>query len=537
MAYDKAVDSAALDAGLTSVADAIRQKGGTSAALSFPQGFVDAIGEISGGGGGIAVPAYNPHVDADGVWHRPTEWPVLDDLPAVPNADYFYLLFDNTSGDAFLSIGCRTVSGQWTIERGNVVNGVFIVADAHTYNSSGNANTYKAADDGWGDYPVFRISATGGINYIYFGNSPTANGSNLAKNWSRMTEAVLHIKTGCDINQFSALWSLERFSWIDGTPVGSINFDACYNLAVIDGLEDWDTSGVTSLSAAFRNCWSMLAFDLHKWDVSNVTSIGNQGGAAGLFCYCYALKEIDISGWKLTQCTQSGNVFQECYSLIKLEMAGAEMPLITNCGRWFFNCRSLKEIDISMLDTSNITSMSEMFSSCYNLERIIGIEDCDVSACTNFGNMFQGCVALERLDLSKWRPTSVTNMGSLPGVAGCKNLKYYNVSGWDTSGMTGGHIFTKPEAATYHNMTGWTIPDDNLNCLPNNAFMVDYYPPTVRVSHSYNGSYNLSHASLMRILNSLPTVTTAQTLTLGTVKARLTAEEIAIATEKGWTVA
>ena len=50
MAYDKIVDSAVLDAGLTSVADAIRQKGGTSASLSFPQGFVDAIGEISGGG-------------------------------------------------------------------------------------------------------------------------------------------------------------------------------------------------------------------------------------------------------------------------------------------------------------------------------------------------------------------------------------------------------------------------------------------------------------------------------------------------------
>lgn len=35
---------------LTSIADAIRTKGGTSAALSFPSGFVDAIGNISTGG-------------------------------------------------------------------------------------------------------------------------------------------------------------------------------------------------------------------------------------------------------------------------------------------------------------------------------------------------------------------------------------------------------------------------------------------------------------------------------------------------------
>jgi hypothetical protein len=40
---------------LDSVADAIREKGGTSAQLTFPQGFVDAIAAISGGGGGISI--------------------------------------------------------------------------------------------------------------------------------------------------------------------------------------------------------------------------------------------------------------------------------------------------------------------------------------------------------------------------------------------------------------------------------------------------------------------------------------------------
>ena len=40
-------------ADLSSVADAIRTKGGTSASLSFPDGFVEAIGNISGGGGGL----------------------------------------------------------------------------------------------------------------------------------------------------------------------------------------------------------------------------------------------------------------------------------------------------------------------------------------------------------------------------------------------------------------------------------------------------------------------------------------------------
>ena len=37
---------------LTSIADAIREKTGDQGLLTYPDGFVDAIGDISGGGGG-----------------------------------------------------------------------------------------------------------------------------------------------------------------------------------------------------------------------------------------------------------------------------------------------------------------------------------------------------------------------------------------------------------------------------------------------------------------------------------------------------
>ena len=43
------------DTDLTSVANAIRTKGGTSASLEFPSGFVTAIGNISGGGGSTLI--------------------------------------------------------------------------------------------------------------------------------------------------------------------------------------------------------------------------------------------------------------------------------------------------------------------------------------------------------------------------------------------------------------------------------------------------------------------------------------------------
>lgn len=50
MSVNKLVDSSQLDTDLTSVANAIRTKGGTAASLVFPSGFVSAINAISGGG-------------------------------------------------------------------------------------------------------------------------------------------------------------------------------------------------------------------------------------------------------------------------------------------------------------------------------------------------------------------------------------------------------------------------------------------------------------------------------------------------------
>lgn len=52
MGYDKLVDSSRLDASLATIADAIRTKGGTSASLAFPAGFVSAVEAIPTGGGG-----------------------------------------------------------------------------------------------------------------------------------------------------------------------------------------------------------------------------------------------------------------------------------------------------------------------------------------------------------------------------------------------------------------------------------------------------------------------------------------------------
>lgn len=68
MAYDKVVDSAALDTQLTSIADAIRAKTGGSHSLVFPDGFLQAIAAIEAGGGSGGGQAFQcgTVVSADG---------------------------------------------------------------------------------------------------------------------------------------------------------------------------------------------------------------------------------------------------------------------------------------------------------------------------------------------------------------------------------------------------------------------------------------------------------------------------------------
>jgi hypothetical protein len=100
MAVDKLVDSTQLDADLTSVANAIRTKGGTSAQMAFPAGFVSAVNAIPAGGTSVFGLIREINVD-DGVsvitYDLPQTalsygavWVELDNVTRSQN-DYLYV--------------------------------------------------------------------------------------------------------------------------------------------------------------------------------------------------------------------------------------------------------------------------------------------------------------------------------------------------------------------------------------------------------------------------------------------------------------
>ena len=99
---------------------------------------------------------------------------------------------------------------------------------------------------------------------------------------------------------------------------------------------------------------------------------------------------------------------------------------------------------------------------------------------------------------------------------GCTNIENADLSSWDVSNCSSLTNFVN-------------------NCSKLNSF---YAPKNIKVSFSnFTKSTLLTSEHLMSIINNLVTSEDTRTLTLGSANlAKLNDEQIAIATNKGWTV-
>lgn len=153
---------------------------------------------------------------------------------------------------------------------------------------------------------------------------------------------------------------------------------------------------------------------------------------------------------------------------------------VTDMRDMFYYCNKLTTIPL--LNTSNVTDMRHMFYECKVLTTIPLLDTTNV---TQMYNMFYNCQALTTVpELDVSNVTSMSNMFN-----GCYNLKSILMTNIGTS----------------------------LNISASTKF---------------------ERSDLLVILNNLKTVTEATTLTMGSTNlAKLTEEDKAIATNKGWTLA
>lgn len=133
MAYDKVVDSAALDAAMTYTANCIRNKtGGTDQiAWDSAKGFGDAVDAITGGS---SAPESDPREVYGG--ERPAEWLRLPDYDKVEQNTMYLLVELKENYPNMGKFTFRATSA--TVDEGIVVNGAFVSKASRTIAGKGS---------------------------------------------------------------------------------------------------------------------------------------------------------------------------------------------------------------------------------------------------------------------------------------------------------------------------------------------------------------------------------------------------------------
>ena len=200
------------------------------------------------------------------------------------------------------------------------------------------------------------------------------------------------------------------------------------------GIDIWDTSNVKSFTAMFQGSdnsgdMKLVQLDIGNWDTSSAENMSHMFYGCGLLTY------IPVEDWDVSNVTTFSHMFADCYSLQNIDISKWETTSVRSFDGFLNDCRSLTEIDVSGLDTGGCEQFSQMFEACVNLERIIGIENWDVSGASTyaFSEMFHCCYKLDGLDLSKWvaKPDNVARM-----FKGCHNLTEIDISGLEINSDT-----------------------------------------------------------------------------------------------------
>ena len=112
-----------------------------------------------------------------------------------------------------------------------------------------------------------------------------------------------------------------------------------------------------------------------------------------------------------------------------------------------------------------------------------------------------------------------------------------NLSHWDTSSVTTMNNMFYISDFTDIDMSGCDVSNvTNFGTFDYDSLVNFKAPQNISVSIKFV-SNKLTHNSLMSIINNLAEVSTTKTLTLGSTNLnKLTADEKAIATNKGWTL-
>lgn len=207
----------------------------------------------------------------------------------------------------------------------------------------------------------------------------------------------------------------------------------------------------------------------------------------------------DVSVYNVSNMTDMTEMFYYCYNLTSLDLSSFDTSNVTDMNGMFSYCSSLTSLDLSSFDTSKVTKMYCMFQNCSGLtsdKNIIGLNNFDTSNVENMNNMFSVCRNLVTLDVSNFDLTSVTAITSM--FVNCDNLENIKI-----------------------NNLGINEKSDIINISKSPKLLKD------SMLYIFNNAFDRSTAGYSTFKIQLHE----------SAKALLSNEEIAIATNKGFTIA
>lgn len=237
-----------------------------------------------------------------------------------------------------------------------------------------------------------------------------------------------------------------------------------------------------------------------------------------------------------TQTTEPINAQDFSAKILSIQTGGGENTLkklldaTHSCyGLFFFYQGTSVDGLIQPSDTENV----EKFESMFEVSQVTTIPELNTSNATNMNAMMFGCQNITTIPL--FDTSKVKSMRSM--FFECRQLT--TIPLLDTSNVQDMfQIFKYCDKLV-------TIPalDVSNNFNFNDSFdgcssLKSILMTGMKVSFNIHSSTQFERADLVTILNNLATVTTTKTLTMGATNlAKLTDEDKAIATNKGWTLA
>ena len=171
-------------------------------------------------------------------------------------------------------------------------------------------------------------------------------------------------------------------------------FHGFSNLTTIIGLDNLNTSNVTSFANMFKGCSSLTSLDLSGFNTSKATDMEQ------MFEYCSSLTNLDLSNFNTENVTKMDDMFNRCSSMVSLDLSSFNTANVSDMGYMFAHCTSLKTLDLSSFNTANVINMEGMFHEDLSLTTIyvgegwstekVTLEDFDEAE----GSMFRECIAL-----------------------------------------------------------------------------------------------------------------------------------------------